>query len=140
MLGDYLTAINYTDYAIGTLIDGLKQNGLWDSTLLVFYGDHFGLQPQDVPPEQVEGALGVKYDSRISRFNIPLIIHMPGSERGRRSNGRGQLDIMPTLANLLGISLKREGVTPFGHDLLNIRRNVLGMRYYLPSGSFSTTI
>ncbi|BCG60660.1 LTA synthase family protein [Paenibacillus sp. URB8-2] len=137
MLGDYLTAINYTDYAIGTLIDGLKQNGLWDSTLLVFYGDHFGLQPQDVPPEQVEGALGVKYDSRISRFNIPLIIHMPGSERGKTvERTGGQLDIMPTLANLLGISLKREGVTPFGHDLLNIRRNVLGMRYYLPSGSF----
>ncbi|MDT3428369.1 phosphoglycerol transferase MdoB-like AlkP superfamily enzyme [Paenibacillus forsythiae] len=137
MLGDYLTAINYTDYAIGTLIDGLKQNGLWDSTVLVLYGDHFGLQPQSVPPEQVEGALGIKYDSRVSRFNIPLIIHMPGSERGKTvETTGGQLDIMPTLANLLGISLKSEGVTPFGHDLLNIRHNVLGMRYYLPSGSF----
>ncbi|AKG35985.1 LTA synthase family protein [Paenibacillus durus] len=137
MLGDYLTAINYTDYAIGTLIDGLKQNGLWDSTMLVFYGDHFGLQPQEVPPEQVEGALGIKYDSRISRFNIPLIIHMPRSEQGKRiERTGGQLDIMPTLANLLGISLKNEGVTPFGHDLLNIQHNVLGMRYYLPTGSF----
>ncbi|NJJ41220.1 LTA synthase family protein [Paenibacillus apii] len=137
MLGDYLTAINYTDYAIGTLIDGLKQSGLWNSTVLVFYGDHFGLQPQDVPPEQVEGALGIQYDNRISRFNIPLIIHMPGSERGKTiERTGGQLDIMPTLANLLGISLKNEGVTPFGHDLLNIQHNVLGMRYYLPSGSF----
>ncbi|AHV98687.1 LTA synthase family protein [Paenibacillus sabinae] len=137
MLSDYLTAINYTDYAIGTLIDELKQSGLWDSTVLVFYGDHFGLQPQDVPPEQVEGALGIKYDNRISRFNIPLIIHMPGSERGKTiERTGGQLDIMPTLANLLGISLKNEGVTPFGHDLLNIQHNVAGMRYYLPSGSF----
>ncbi|MEK3738431.1 LTA synthase family protein [Paenibacillus sp. FSL L8-0493] len=137
MLGDYLTAINYTDYAIGTLIEGLKKNGMWDNTVLVMYGDHFGLQPQDVPPEQVESALGIPYDSRISRFNIPLIVHVPGMEQGKVvERTGGQLDILPTIANLLGVSLKEEGYTAFGHDLLNIDRNVLGMRYYLPSGSF----
>ncbi|QSF44223.1 LTA synthase family protein [Paenibacillus tianjinensis] len=137
MLGDYLTAINYTDYAIGTLIDGLKQQGLWDNTVLVLYGDHFGLQPQDVPPEQVEEALGTPYDSRISRFNIPLIVHVPGMTQGQTvERTGGQLDILPTVANLLGVSLKDEGFTAFGHDLLNIGRNVVGMRYYLPTGSF----
>ncbi|OMD70201.1 MULTISPECIES: LTA synthase family protein [Paenibacillus] len=137
MLGDYLTAINYTDYAIGTLIEGLKKNGMWDNTVLVMYGDHFGLQPQDVPPEQVESALGIPYDSRISRFNIPLIVHVPGMVQGKVvERTGGQLDILPTIANLLGVSLKEEGYTAFGHDLLNIDRNVLGMRYYLPSGSF----
>lgn len=50
----------------------------------------------------------------------------------------GQLDILPTVANLLGLDLKAEGFTAFGHDLLNIERNVIGMRYYMPSGSFST--
>ncbi|OMD00005.1 LTA synthase family protein [Paenibacillus sp. FSL R5-0636] len=137
MLGDYLTAINYTDYAIGTLIEGLKKNGMWDNTVLVMYGDHFGLQPRDVPPEQVESALGIPYDSRISRFNIPLIVHVPGMEQGKVvERTGGQLDILPTIANLLGVSLREEGYTAFGHDLLNIDRNVLGMRYYLPSGSF----
>ncbi|MFE4714187.1 LTA synthase family protein [Paenibacillus sp. NPDC056722] len=137
MLGDYLTAINYTDYAIGTLIEGLKQNGLWDNTVLVMYGDHFGLQPKDVTPEQVEQALGIKYDSRISRFNIPLIVRVPGMEQGQVINRTGgQLDIMPTIANLLGVSLEGEGFTAFGHDLLNMDRNVVGMRYYLPTGSF----
>lgn len=137
MLGDYLTAINYTDYAIGTLIEGLKQQGLWDNTVLVLYGDHFGLQPKDVPEEQVEEALGIPYDSRISRFNIPLIVHVPGMTQGRIVDRTGgQLDILPTVANLLGVSLKDEGFTAFGHDLLNIDGNVVGMRYYLPSGSF----
>lgn len=137
MLGDYLTAINYTDYAIGTLIEGLKANGLWENTVLVMYGDHFGLQPQDVPPEQVESALGIPYDSRISRFNIPLIVRVPGMEQGQVvERTGGQLDILPTIANLLGVSLEQEGFTAFGHDLLNIDHNVLGMRYYLPSGSF----
>ncbi|WP_379159324.1 LTA synthase family protein [Paenibacillus sp. sgz5001063] len=137
MLGDYLTAINYTDYAVGTLVEGLKQKGLWENTVLVLYGDHFGLQPQDVPPEQVEEALGIPYDSRISRFNIPLIIHTPGMAKGRVvERTGGQLDILPTLANLLGVSLKQEGFTAFGHDLINIDRNVVGMRYYSPTGTF----
>ncbi|MEK5239472.1 LTA synthase family protein [Paenibacillus sp. FSL L8-0470] len=137
MLGDYLTAINYTDYAIGTLIEGLKQNGLWENTVLMLYGDHFGLQPKDVPPEQVEAALGTKYDSRVSRFNIPLIIHVPGMEQGRVVDRTGgQMDFVPTLANLLGIPLKEEGYTAFGQDLLNVDHNVVGMRYYLPTGSF----
>jgi lipoteichoic acid synthase len=48
----------------------------------------------------------------------------------------GQLDIMPTIANLLGISLQEQGVVHFGQDLLNIQKNVFGMRYYLPTGSF----
>jgi phosphoglycerol transferase MdoB-like AlkP superfamily enzyme len=137
MLGDYLTAINYTDYAIGTLIEGLKQSGLWENTVLMLYGDHFGLQPKDVPPEQVEAALGTKYDSRVSRFNIPLIIHVPGMEQGRVVDRTGgQMDFVPTLANLLGIPLKEEGYTAFGQDLLNVDHNVVGMRYYLPTGSF----
>ncbi|WP_238652241.1 LTA synthase family protein [Paenibacillus piscarius] len=137
MLGDYLTAVNYTDYAIGTLIDGLKREGMWENTVLVLYGDHFGLQPKDVPAEQVEEALGIQYDDRISRFNIPLIIHVPGMNQGQVvERTGGQLDVLPTVANLLGISLKQEGFTAFGHDLLNIDRNVVGMRYYLPTGSF----
>ncbi|AIQ60641.1 sulfatase [Paenibacillus borealis] len=137
MLGDYLTAVNYTDYAVGTLIDGLKQQGMWENTVLVLYGDHFGLQPKDVPAEQVEEALGTPYDDRISRFNIPLIIHVPGMEQGQVvERTGGQLDVLPTVANLLGVALKDEGFTAFGHDLLNIDNNVVGMRYYLPTGSF----
>lgn len=135
-LGDYLTAVNYTDYAIGTLIDGLKAKGMWDDTVLVIYGDHFGLQPQDNDPAVIKQALGITYDQRITRFNIPLIMHIPGKQGKVVDQVGGQLDIMPTLANLLGISLKDKHFTAFGHDLLNIDKNVVGMRYYLPTGSF----
>ena len=137
MLGDYLTAINYTDYAIGTMIEGLKKNGLYDNTVIVLYGDHFGLQPKVVDPAQIKEALGVNYDNNISRYNIPLIVHVPGMKQGQVvERTGGQVDIMPTLSNLLGISLQQEKFTAFGHDLLNIDHNVIGMRYYLPTGSF----
>lgn len=136
-LGDYLTAINYTDYALGTFIDQLKQAGLWDNTTLVVYGDHFGLQPQNNDPAWVQSQLGIPYDPLVSRYNIPLIIHLPGEKKGKTVDQvGGQLDIMPTVANLLGINLNNEKFVAFGHDLLNINRNAFGMRYYLPTGSF----
>ncbi len=137
MLGNYIQAVNYTDYAIGTLIDRLKQAGLWDNTMLVFYGDHFGLQPNDVSAGEIREKLGIAYDERISRFNIPLIVHVPGAKSGQVvERTGGQVDILPTIANLLGVSLADEGFTALGQDLLNIDRNVIGMRYYLPTGSF----
>ncbi|WP_241158499.1 LTA synthase family protein [Cohnella candidum] len=135
-LGDYLQAVHYTDYAVGELIKSLKANGLYDNSVLVFYGDHFGLQPQDNKPEDVSKKLGITYQERISRFNIPLIIHVPGAPKQVVKTVGGQVDIMPTVANLLGIDLKAENYTAFGHDLLNADKNVFGMRYYLPTGSF----
>lgn len=136
-LGDYLQAINYTDFAVGELIKQLKANGLYDNTMIVLYGDHFGLQPKDNKPEDVSKKLGITYHERISRFNIPLIIHVPGASPKKvvKTVG-GQVDIMPTVANLLGISLQDEKFTAFGHDLLNTEKNVFGMRYYMPTGSF----
>jgi lipoteichoic acid synthase len=135
-LGDYLTAINYTDYALGKFIDGLKASGMWDNTVLVAYGDHSGLQEKDNDPAWVSEQLGIKYDGQVSRFNIPLFIHVPGEDGKVVEQVGGQVDIMPTLSNLLGISLKDKGYTAFGHDLLNTTQNVVGMRYYLPTGSF----
>ncbi|MEF2966420.1 LTA synthase family protein [Paenibacillus sp. M1] len=136
-LGNYITAVNYTDYAIGKLIEELKANGMWDNTMLAIYGDHFGIQPSETGAAEIEEKLGIAYDDRISRFNIPFIVHIPGQTLGIVSDiTGGQVDMMPTVANLLGVSLKDENFTALGQDLLNIDRNVIGMRYYLPTGSF----
>jgi len=135
-LGNYLTALNYTDYELGRFIEGLKANGMWENTVLVAYGDHAGLQTTDNDPEWVSEQLGIHYDEQISRLNIPLIVHVPGVEGKTVNQVGGQVDIMPTVTNLLGISLDDQAFTTFGHDLLNISQNVIGMRYYLPTGSF----
>ncbi|KOR89014.1 LTA synthase family protein [Paenibacillus solani] len=136
-LGNYLKSVNYSDYALGTLVDRLKQNGLWDDTVLVVYGDHFGINPAEADAKLISSTLGIPYHERVSRFNIPLIIHVPDMEKGKViQQVGGQVDILPTVANLLGISLDEEGFNAFGHDLLNVDHNVIGMRYYLPTGSF----
>lgn len=135
-LGNYVQALRYTDEQVGNLIANLKQESMWEDTVLVVYGDHFGMQTKDNDPAWVEEQLGVKYEERISRFGIPLVIHVPGVEGKTLEQVGGQADIMPTLANLLGISLKDEGYTIFGKDLLNVTDHVVGMRYYMPTGSF----
>lgn len=137
-LGNYLIALNYTDYALGEFIKQLKENGMWDDTIFVAYGDHFGLQPKDNDPAWVSEQLGITYQERITRFNIPLFVHVPGVQAEKIDTVGGQVDIMPTIANLLGVSFKDRGYTAFGHDLLNVTNNVFGMRYYLPTGSFFT--
>ncbi|MET3847652.1 phosphoglycerol transferase MdoB-like AlkP superfamily enzyme [Paenibacillus sp. OAE614] len=136
-LGDYLTAVNYTDYALGTFIDKLKRSGLWDTSVVVIYGDHFGLHKRYHRPATVSKALGIPYHKHISTYNVPLIIHLPGQHEGKRiERTGGQIDILPTVANVMGIDLKQEKFTAFGHDLANVGHNIVGSRYYMPAGSF----
>lgn len=135
-LGHYVAATNYADKALGDFIENLKKNGMWEDTILVVYGDHHGLQPKENDPAWVEKVLGINYDERISRFNVPLLIHAPGVEGKTYGGVAGQIDMMPTVANMLGISLKDEGYTVFGKDLLNTKRNVVAMRAYSPKGTF----
>lgn len=135
-LGYYVEATKYADYALGLLIDDLKANGMWEDTMLVVYGDHYGIQEKEASTEFVKEQLGINYDSRIARFNIPFLIHIPGVEGTTSRQVGGQLDMMATVSNLLGLDLKEKGLSIFGKDLINTDQNVLGMRYYLPTGSF----
>ncbi|MEF3305088.1 LTA synthase family protein [Paenibacillus sp. GYB003] len=136
-VGEYLEAVNYADYALGTFIDQLKATGLWDNSILVVYGDHSGLKPQYNDPDELTRLLGIPYHEYVTRFNVPFIVHVPGQTEGETiGQAGGQLDMMPTVANLLGISLGERNFVHFGSDLLNIERNVFGIRYYLPTGSF----
>ena len=70
-------------------------------------------------------------------INIPLVISSPGISTPIEIKETGdQSDILPTVTNLLGISLQDH--IHFGQDLLNQSSNLLPERYYLPSGSFIT--
>ncbi len=136
-LGNYLESVHYADYAIGIWIEELEAHGLWEDAMLVIYGDHFGVS-DTAAEEDLEAAaelLSVGYYSKEQMFNVPLIIRVPGLEEGVvRHNMGGQIDILPTIMNLLGI--RYDDLIIFGQDLLNHERNLIGQRTYLPSGSF----
>lgn len=136
-LGDFLMSVHYADHAFGVWIEEMQTHGLWDEAMVVIYGDHFGLA-ESAPPEDLAAAaelIGIPSYNKAEMFNVPLIIRVPGLEQGEiRHNVGGQIDILPTIMNLLGISY--EDLIIFGQDLLNHESNLIGQRTYLPSGSF----
>lgn len=138
LVGNYLISQNYADYALGIFIDKMKEDNLWDKSLIVIYGDHFGL-PENILDQEdkklMQELIGKPYNID-TMYNIPLIIHIPSvTSSGQVINQvGGQVDFMPTMANLLGISLGNH--IHFGQDLLYNQSNLLGERYYLPYGSF----
>lgn len=135
-LANYIQSCHYADLALGQLIDRLKQEGLWEDAVFVVYGDHFGF-PDSQPEEERKLAadlIGIPTYTKAQMFNIPLIIKAPQLPPEQLHHIGGQVDLMPTLANLLGIDLKEQII--FGQDLLNHTSNLLAERVYLPSGSF----
>ncbi|MRN57267.1 sulfatase-like hydrolase/transferase [Paenibacillus sp. LC-T2] len=137
-VGDYIRAQNYADYALGQFIAELKENGVWDDSIIILYGDHRGLPIFSLKDEDktlMEEILDHEYTER-DLINIPLIIASKGAVTpGVNNQLGGQVDILPTVANLLGVSLDNH--IHFGQDLLNqTAYNLLPQRYYLPTGSF----
>lgn len=136
LVGNYIRAQNYADYALGAFIDELKRNGLWENSVVLLYGDHQGLPVYSLDNKEKElmkGILGHEY-GYVDMFNIPLIMSAPGvTYPAVIEKTGGQIDILPTVANLTGVSISSQ--IHFGQDLLNQSSNVLPMRHFLPSGS-----
>ncbi|MFC5528290.1 LTA synthase family protein [Cohnella yongneupensis] len=139
LVGHYLEAQNYADYALGQFIDQLKSSGLWDNTVVMLYGDHQGLPLYSLDKHEktlMELMLGHEY-GYTDMFNIPLVVHIPGVSYPKElDNTGGEIDILPTVANLMGISLDNQ--IHFGEDIFNQNYNMLPMRHFLPSGSVFT--
>ncbi|MEK5398079.1 LTA synthase family protein [Paenibacillus sp. FSL K6-2859] len=138
LVGNYIRAQNYADYALGLFIDELKQNGVWDNSLIALYGDHRGLPIFSLKEDDqvlLQEILGHEYTER-ELINIPLILSATGiTTPSVKEQLGGQVDILPTVSNLLGVSLADH--IHFGQDLLNQSTfNLLPQRYYLPTGSF----
>jgi lipoteichoic acid synthase len=136
-VGDYIRSQNYADYALGLFIEDLKKNGVWDNSLIITYGDHMGLPLYSLNRDDEELMQEI-YEHEYSykdMMNIPLLISGNGVTSPRVLNQiGGQVDVMPTIANLVGAPLDHH--IHFGQDLLNQSYNLLPERYYLPTGSF----
>ncbi|WP_397326748.1 LTA synthase family protein [Paenibacillus sabuli] len=136
-VGDYIVSQNYADDALGDFIDDLKAKGIWDDSLVVIYGDHLGLPIYSLDRKDkalMEEIYGHEY-GYTDMINIPLGVISEGmTYPAIFEQIGGQVDVLPTVANLLGISLEHH--LHFGQDIINETYNLLPQRYYLPSGSF----
>jgi len=135
-LGNYLQATRYTDEQLGIFIQQLKDAGIWEQSIIAIYGDHAGLQSKENDPAWVSEQLGIPYHDTISRLNIPFILTIPGVEGEVIDTVAGQVDMLPTIYNVLGIDRDEHAQGLFGIDLLNTDTNIIGLRYYMPTGTF----
>lgn len=99
-IGRYCNALHEADSALGQLLDGLRQRGLLDNTLLVLFGDHgeaFGQHPGNY------GHTLFIYEENI---RVPLIVAAPGlfKERSDVARVASLADVAPTILDLLGFS------------------------------------
>lgn len=118
---DYFQTARYADEAIEQFIGELKKSGLYDNSMLVFYGDHYGIsENHNKAMEQIIGKEITPYESA-NLQRVPLIIHVPGMQGGVNHTYGGQIDLLPTLLHLLGIDSQK--YVQFGTDLLSKEHN-----------------
>lgn len=118
---DYFQTARYTDEAIKQVFNQLKELGLYDNTMIVLYGDHYGISDNhNKAMGQVMGKEITPYESA-NLQRVPLFIHVPGMQGGTNHTYGGQTDLLPTLLHLLGIDTKK--FIQFGSDLLSEERD-----------------
>lgn len=133
---NYLQSVHYTDEAIGQLIQELKENGLYEDTVIAFYGDHHGLNcTMDHNDEYVGRYLGKEYGYE-EMLKVPCIIHIPGSGAQKTISTLGcQVDFLPTMASLMDFDLEQPYV--MGQNLLTAKDGFAAFTAYLFEGSFA---
>ncbi|MDK0878276.1 LTA synthase family protein [Clostridium perfringens] len=124
LIGQYFKTVRYTDEAIKMFMDKLKEEGRFDDTVFVIYGDHAG--PNKYYKEQLKD---VNFDGNYWKLNekkVPLIIYNPSIQGKTIETKGGLIDVMPTVSYLLGVndgSLRNV----IGRNLLNTNRNIVAL-------------
>lgn len=114
----YFQTARYLDESLEQFFNDLKESGLYDDSVIVIYGDHYGVS------DNHNRAMGELLGEEITPFKyaqlqrVPFMIKIPGVEgKGTVEEYSGQIDIMPTLLHLLGI--KAQDYIQFGTDLFS---------------------
>lgn len=100
MWADYYATVTFMDEQLGKVIAALEEEGLRDSTLIIFTSDH-GYH------------LGEHHFWQKSKFHedvtrVPFIVSAPGYEAGRTMSLAELMDIYPTVCDLLGVKIPDE--------------------------------
>ncbi|PFU00700.1 LTA synthase family protein [Bacillus thuringiensis] len=115
----YIVTARYLDESIKKFIERLKAEGLYDDSIIVLYGDHYGISEKHnrAMAQFLEKDQITEFDT-LNLQRTPLYIHIPGQTEGQTiSKPTGQIDMKPTILNLLGVDSTND--IRFGHDMFS---------------------
>ncbi|EEL80936.1 Sulfatase [Bacillus cereus AH1271] len=115
----YIVTARYLDESIKKFIERLKAEGMYDDSIIVLYGDHYGISEKHnrAMAQFLEKDQITEFDT-LNLQRTPLYIHMPDQTEGQTiSKPTGQIDMKPTILNLLGIDTTND--IRFGHDMFS---------------------
>ena len=118
----YVQTAKYLDESFGQFVDYLKKSGLYDNSMIVVYGDHYGISNNHKKAISQLLNLDTVTSYDLAQFQkVPFMIHLNGLKGGINHTYGGEIDVMPTLLDLLGIENK--DTIQLGNDLLSPNRN-----------------
>ena len=98
----YAGEVAFVDHCVGEVIRKIKDLKLFDSTLIVITSDHGEMLGE-------HGELTHQYFIYQSALRVPLIFKVPGRTEPREVESLvGLIDIVPTIAGLLGIDVPEQ--------------------------------
>jgi len=123
-VNNYFLTAHYLDNALKEFFTYLKDSGIYDNSMIVLYGDHYGLSNSQNPV--LAPLLGTNpdewtdyNDSQMQK--VPFMIHMNGLKGGVKHTYGGEIDVLPTILHLAGINTKQ--YVQLGTDLLSKQHN-----------------
>ncbi len=105
-LGNYLESVNYADYAFGLFWEEYKARGFYDNSVLLIYGDHYGMTMYDKDLIEFLGEDSQNYNDIRMQYefsNVVCGMRIPGIEKVEINQPVSRIDIKPTLLQICNI-------------------------------------
>ncbi len=128
-LNNYFPTVRYMDEAIEQFFNQLKETGLYDNSIIIIMGDHYGISTNhNRAMSEYLGKDEITPYDYVQLQRVPFFIHIPNHGKGRiMSKIAGQIDVKPTLLHMLGIGTDND--IYFGNDLFhNDRKGYIALR------------
>jgi lipoteichoic acid synthase len=120
-INGYFATANYLDKAVEEFFNYLKSSGLYEKSVIVLYGDHYGVsnsRNQDLAELVGKSKSDWNDFDNSTMQRVPYMIHIPGQTNGGINHTYGgQIDALPTLLHLLGVDTKN--YIQMGQDLFS---------------------
>ncbi len=113
-------SVRQMDFCINEFLANAKKQPWYNNTIFLFIGDH-GIRGQGATMIP-----NVYTDKGLTCQHIPMLIYSPLIKAQQYDFPCSQLDVLPTLAGLAGISYKN---TTLGRDILKVAKDSTALKY-----------